>query len=424
MSKLEDYGYDASSCIRCSNCKWIDPVYTQSARYVKVCPSSARYLFDAYSAQGRLNIAAGVLDGELDYSPTLLDIIYKCTMGGACDTMCKRNIDLEVLKVLEELRAEAYRRGKTLSQHDSMVASIKDNDNPWGLSKESKYQWHEKVDVKDIAKDKCDVLFFSGCAPQDERLCQVPRNSIELLKRAGVDVGILGEKEKCCGFFAYQVGERQVAVDLIKENIETFNKLGISMLVTSCAACFNAFLAIYPMYGEMNFKVLHISQLLDQLLQEGKLKFSRNLDIKVTYHDPCNLGRMGEPYIPWEGTRVKFGKLEPPKEFRRGTYGVYEPPRNVLRSIPGLQLVEMERMRENAWCCGAGGGVKTAYPDFALWSAKERLQEMKETGADSLVTCCPHCETNFMDAIEQNNENIKVYDLVALALQAMPGRGQ
>ena len=422
MSNLENYRYDATSCIRCSNCKWIDPVYTRSAQYVKICPSSARYNFDAYSGQGRLNIAVALMDGELDYTPTLLDAIYKCTMGGACDTMCKRNLELEVLKVLEELRAEAYRRGKTLPQHDSMVASIKNKDNPWGVARENKFKWLEEVDVRDISKDGADVLFFSGCASQDERVRYVSGNSIELLKRARVNVGVLGEKEKCCGFFAYQVGDRQVSVDLIKENIETFNSLRISTLVTSCGACFNAFLTIYPAFGQMNFKLLHISQFLEQLLREGKLKFSKNLDMIVTYHDPCYLGRLGEPYIHWEGTRGNFGRLDPPKEFRRGTYGVYEPPRNVLKGIPGLHLVEMERMKENSWCCGAGGGVQTAYPDFAVWSARERLREMKETGADTLVTCCPHCETNFMDTVDQYGENIKVYDLVGLAIQAIAKR--
>lgn len=419
---LEDVRYDAENCNRCSNCKWMDHVYMKSYRYAKVCPSSARYIFDAYSAQGRLDLALGVMDGGLDYTPALLDIIYKCTMGGACDTMCKRCIDLEVLEVLEELRAEAYRRGKTLPQHDAMVANIENFDNPWGKSRESKFRWLEQVDVKDVTKERSEVLFFAGCTPQDTSVQQVPQNSIEVLKRAGVDIGVLGEQEKCCGAFAYQVGEREVAVDLIRDNIDTFNKLGISTLVSSCAVCFGTFQAIYPAYGKMNFKVVHISQLLDQLLQEGKLKFSQSLDTKVTYHDPCHLGRMGEPYVWWEGTRGTFGRLNPPKELRRGTYGVYEPPRNVLRSIPGLQLVEMERIKENAWCCGAGGGVKTAYNDFALWSAHERLQEMKETGAQVLVTCCPHCLINFKDSINQNKENIEVYDLVELAAEVIRKR--
>ncbi len=424
MSKLERYRWDAYNCIRCSNCKWVDPIWMQSQRYAKICPSSVRYVFDAYSGKGRFDAALGVMNGELDFTPKLLDIIYKCTMGGGCDVMCKRNIDLELIETFQELRAECYRRGKTLPQHDILVASIKDNDNPWGVLRENKFRWLEGVKVKDATKGKSEVLFFAGCAPQDDRVRQVPMSSIKILQHAGVDVGILGEQERCCGFFAYQVGERQMAIDLIKNNIETFNRLGISTLVTACATCFGAFQAVYPAYGQLNFKVLHISQLIEQLLQGDRLKFPNRQDMKVTYHDPCYLGRMGEPYVHWEGTRGDFGRLDPPKELRQGTGGVYEPPRNVLKSIPGLQLVETERMKENTWCCGAGGGVKTAYPDFALWTAEERLQEVQETGAEALVTCCPHCETNFRDTIEQNKRNIKVYDLVDLVLLAMQEKEQ
>jgi len=422
MSKLEKYRWDAHNCIHCSYCMWIDHVYMKSYRYAKICPSSVRYVFDAYSGKGRLDAALGVMNGELDFTPQLLDVIYKCTMGGACDTMCKRSIDLEVIETIQELRAECYRRGKTLPLHDTMVASVRDNDNPWTVPRENKFRWLDGV--KEATKDKAEVLFFAGCAPQDDRVRQVPQNSMEILRRAGADVGILGEQEKCCGFFAYQVGERQVAVDLIKNNIETFNNLGINTLITACAACFGIFQGVYPAYGQMNFKVMHISQLIEQLLKEGKLTLSNHQDIRVTYHDPCHLGRMGEPYVRWEGTRGEFGRLNPPKSFRRGTHGVYESPRNVLKSIPGLQLVEMERIKENAWCCGAGGGVKTAYPDFALWTAEERLQEMGETGAEALVTCCPHCETNFRDTIEQKNGTMKVYDLVELVLPAIQGKEQ
>ena len=144
--------------------------------------------------------------------------------------------------------------------------------------------------------------------------------------------------------------------------------------------------------------------------------------MKATYHDPCHLGRMGEPYVHWEGTRGEFGKLSPPKEYRRGTYGTYEPPRNLLKSIPGLQLVEMERMKENAWCCGAGGGVKEAYPDFSLWTAKERIGEAKSVGAEAIVTACPWCERNLIDAISETGDSIKIYDVIELIVQAIGKR--
>ena len=132
----------------------------------------------------------------------------------------------------------------------------------------------------------------------------------------------------------------------------------------------------------------------------------------VTYHDPCYLGRLGEPWIHWQGKEVPghIRVFEPYKEVRRGTYGVYEQPRDVLKSIPGLKLVEMVRIKEYAWCCGAGGGVN----EFSLWTANERIQEAEATGAEAIVTACPWCEQNFMKAVKDSGSKLKVYDVVEL----------
>jgi Fe-S oxidoreductase len=143
----------------------------------------------------------------------------------------------------------------------------------------------------------------------------------------------------------------------------------------------------------------------------------------VTYHDPCHLGRQGEPYIPWKGKEKKVrGQIvvyEPQKPRYNGAQGVYDPPRNVLKAIPGLELIEMERIREYAWCCGAGAGVKEAYPEFSSWTAHERLLEAESVGAEAIVTACPWCERNFMDTIRRDNVNIKVYDVLELVQQAI-----
>jgi Fe-S oxidoreductase len=161
------------------------------------------------------------------------------------------------------------------------------------------------------------------------------------------------------------------------------------------------------------------------LIKEGKIKLTKKVPMKVTYHDPCHLGRLGEPYIHWKGVEKKtLGDMlvvvhDPPKEYRRGTSGVYEPPRDVLKSIPDLRLVEMERIKEYAWCCGAGGGVIDAFPDYASWTASERLREAKATGAEAMVTACPWCQRNFKDAIKQNGDRFKVYDIVELVQQSI-----
>jgi Fe-S oxidoreductase len=165
---------------------------------------------------------------------------------------------------------------------------------------------------------------------------------------------------------------------------------------------------------------------LDRLIKEGKLKLTRPVPLRVTYHDPCHLGRQGEPYIPWEGKEKKiFNQVvvyEPRKPRYNGAWGVYNPPRDVLKSIPGLELVEMERIKEYSWCCGAGGGAKEAYPDFSSWTAKERIEEAKSTGAEAIVSACGWCERNFLDSVSTSGDKMQVFDVVDLVKQAMKPR--
>jgi len=168
-------------------------------------------------------------------------------------------------------------------------------------------------------------------------------------------------------------------------------------------------------------EVLHVTEYFDRLIKEGKLKPKKAVNMTVTYHDPCYLGRQGEEYIHWNGKEV-LGDLrtyDPPKIYRRGVGGIYEPPRNVLKSIPGLKLVEMQRIKEYAWCCGAGGGVRESNPEYAMWTANERIDEAEDTGAMAIATACPWCELNFGESIKGKGSSLKVYDIVELLEKAV-----
>lgn len=420
---LEEYRWDVWNCVRCSNCKFVQSWNLKSKRFSKICPSNTRYLFDAYSSQGKMDIARAIIDGELDYkdSSKLLDIIYKCTLCGACDSMCKNFNDLDPLLIFEELRAKLIEDSQgPLPEHKAIFDSVKNYDNVWMQPRSGRDQWAKGLNLKDLSKEKADVLYFVGCTYAfNPQLQKISKDTAVILKKAGVDLGILGKSEVCCGSPIVRIGGRELFSKIAKANIEMFNKLGVSKVITSCAGCYSTFKVDYPKEGEMKFEILHVVEYLDQLIKEGKLEFTRKLPLKVTWHDPCHLGRRSEPYIPWNGKRGKYGRYEPPKELRRGGKGVYEPPRNILKSIPGIKLLEMERIREYSWCCGSGGGVKSAYPDFALWSAQERIEEAKATGAEALITSCPWCESNFMDALKEDNKKMKVYSLVELASQAL-----
>jgi Fe-S oxidoreductase len=211
----------------------------------------------------------------------------------------------------------------------------------------------------------------------------------------------------------------------MKSNVEMFNEQGVERIITSCSGCFNMLRTEYPRYVDHSFEVIHISQLLETTLAEGRLKLKREVPMKVTYHDPCHLGRMSEPYEPYEGEKIEILSQvymwDPPKPERRGAGGVYDAPRNVLKQIPGIELVEMERIREYSYCCGAGGGVKAAFAEFALWTATERVQEAEETGAKSIVSVCPFCSTNFQDSLKHRESDMEYYDLTELVLMSLEG---
>jgi Fe-S oxidoreductase len=218
------------------------------------------------------------------------------------------------------------------------------------------------------------------------------------------------------------MGYQQDFLNQAKKNMELVKKSGAKMLVTGCADCYQAFKVLYDKFGlKGNLEVLHTTEYFARLIKQGKLKPSNRVNLTVTYHDPCRLGRLGEPWIHWEGKKVPGDRFvfDPPKTYRRGTNGVYEPPRDVLKSLPGVKLTEMVRIKEYAWCCGAGGGVTESNPGFATWTAWKRIEEAVSTGAEAMVTACPWCEKVFNEAIQENGSGFKIYDVVELTEKAI-----
>lgn len=423
---LKKYENDMLRCSRCSECKWIPLAQIKSWRFAQVCPSISRYNFHAYSAGGRLIMGLSMLTGRIDYTDSFLDILYRCQMCGACDVSCKSNKDMEPFAINQELKIKAVEDGQLHPVHMMVIDGLRKEDNMMMGKKSERGNWADGLDVKNITQDKAEVYFHTGCRYSfDEELWPQVRAAVNILKKAGVDIGIAGKDENCCGGRAYELGYAGEFTKYAENNIEMLKSAGITTVVTSCADCYHAFKVLYPkiLGTKSNLKVLHITEYLDQLIKEGKLKLTRKIPMAVTYHDPCHLGRMGETFVPWEGEEKKvFSQMyiyDPPKPWRKGTKGIYEPPRDVINSIPGLELVEMERIKEYAWCCGAGGGVIDAYPDFATWTALERIEEAKATGAEAMITACPWCKRNFTDAIKESGDKLKIYDIVELLEQSI-----
>jgi len=424
---LERYRTQMERCYRCSLCKWVPITQVKGWRFAQNCPAILKYHFHAYSGGGKVIAALGLLEGKYGITEEFVRVVYRCSLCGACDLACKIVLGerMEPLEILHELRKKFFRDGKIPERHGKLVEDTLKYGNPYAEPRERRGEWARGLGVE--GREKPEVLYFAGCTPS-YRLPSVARNTVRLLKGAGVSFGILGEEETCCGSPLYKIGAEEAFREQVKKNLEGFDRLGAETLVTQCAGCYHMFKAVYPEVEGMDLEVLHLSEYVERLLEEGRIRFTKEMPLKVTWHDPCHLGRLGERRHRWEGREVKrYGQMiltEPRKKVAYGKEGVYEPPRRILGAIPGVSLLEMQRIREFSFCCAAGGGVRAAYPELARFGARERLEEARATGAEALVTCCPFCELNFLEALEEGGGGMRVMDLTELVLGAMGEESQ
>jgi Fe-S oxidoreductase len=344
-----------------------------------------------------MDCARALIDGKLNWTEKLVDAVYKCTLCAACDVQCKRMGIIRVLEVLEEVRIKCFEDGYLPLKHKKALENIINLGNPFGVNeKQKRLAWTKspELKIKILPKEKADVLLYTGSLYPLQPLVRDTLKSISrVLSLAGIDFGVL-ENEKDDGLYALQLGDKALFEKLARENINTFNSLGVNAIITPDTHAYNAFKRYYPKVGQIEAEILHITQYVEKLIEDEKVKLKATQRDIVTFHDPCNLGRV---------------------------QGVYEAPRNIINAIPGIELREMERIKENAWCCGAGGGVMTAYPDFMVWTAEERLKEAEFSGASTLITSCPFCEYALKIAAGKRRSPLKVQNVIELLEKSMKG---
>ena len=351
------------------------------------CVANSVLGVESVSARGRNTIALALLDGLLNASEGLAERFFYCTTCGFCNERCP--IEVDTVKITEKLRAELVKKGFTRPEHDAFSKRIEEVHNPYGEPHEERMKW---VPPEVKIAEKADTAYFVGCTTAYRRP-EVAEATAKILNAAGVKFMTLHPEEWCCGSPVLRVGKRGLFLKLTKHNVEALKKAGVKRVVTSCAGCYRTLSQDYPEFvGELPFKVLHSSELIAELIKEGRLKLTKEVPETVTYHDPCHLSRHA---------------------------GVYEPPREVLNAIPSIKFVEMPRNKETALCCGAGGGVKASFPDFALKAALERIKEAQEIGAPIIMSTCPFCAHNLKDAIQKSASLLKFYDLTELVLKAL-----
>ena len=243
------------------------------------------------------------------------------------------------------------------------------------------------------------IVYFAGCMAT-YREQNIAKTTIALLKKLNVDFTMMGSEEWCCGSVMLRSGNSEVAQKMIEHNVKAIKDLGAVTVVTSCAGCYRTIKQDYPKYiNDLDFEVLHTPEFLLKYIEDGKIEFTAMPEpLKVTYHDPCHLGRHME---------------------------IYDPPRQVLQAIPNLELVEMTRTRENARCCGSGGGVASAYKELANSMADTRLKDALDTNANILTSACPFCTYALKSAAEraQVAEKLNVIDFSELVLKQINYKG-
>jgi Fe-S oxidoreductase len=422
---LNDYVAMQERCSNCLSCKWIPYDKIKSQRFGENCPSECFYNFNAYSARGRFQLALALNTGAAEYTDTVTGVVHNCLSCGLCDVSCKvQRYNLEPLEHNLALKSDAVSKGHTLpAQAKIMAALAKEKTMIPGTAKAARADWSQGLGLKDLSKQSGETLFFPGCKySYDSRLRRNVQASVRILQKAGVDLGYMGASDMCCAGRALQMGYKDEFAKNAEANVALFKRAGVRTIVTPCSDCYHALKRQYPALG-LDVEVLHVVEYVERLVKAGKLKFTKTVPLTVTYHDPCHLGRLGEPYGAWNGHEKKIlnqvHTWEPRRPRYNGAYGIYDAPRAVLESIPGVVLAEMERIREYSWCCGAGGGCSETNPEFSTWTASERVAEANATGAQALVTACPWCETNFRGVADENGKTIEVVDIIELVEKAI-----
>jgi Fe-S oxidoreductase len=320
--------------------------------------------------------------------------LWLCATCGNCVQRCPRGVEIiDVMRAMRRLLVPDGVVPASIPNLRSNMTSIASVGNPWGQEPEERANWAKELGVKKFDEDT-EILYFPCCYPSyDPRLKRVAQATANILNKAGVDFGILGSKENCCGESVRKAGNETLFRRLARENIKVFIENGVKKILPSSPHCYHTFKNEYPEF-RVNFEVVHISQYLFQLMNEGRLELTKEYRKKVAYHDPCYLGRHNN---------------------------IYDEPRQVLKNIPGLELSKMADAREDSLCCGMGGGriwMETAKGERF---SDLRLQQAIGVGAEVLATACPYCISQFEDSrlTLNDSEVIQIKDITEILQEVL-----
>ena len=374
-------------CFRCGYCKFTSDYSDFN------CPTYRKFRFETYSPGGRMWLIRAWLNDEIKNSDRFQEILFSCATCANCAEHCVFTFSEDLVNIFISAREEMINDGIIPPPVRDYLKNINISGNPYKEPASERGQWADGTAIEPY--DGQEYLFYIGCVGSyDERAKKIARSAGNLLVKAGVSIGILGEKENCDGNEVRAIGEAGLFQFLAEKNIALFRDLGIKKIITLDPHAFNAFKNDYPALGG-NFEVHHYTQILAPLMQSHKLPLKQN-PVMITYHDPCYMGRHNEEY---------------------------DAPRKILKAIPGVELVEMEQHGVNAFCCGGGGG--NFFTDI-LGGGEDspnriRVRSALDTGAQIIAVACPQCAKMLDDAVnvEGLEDKLKVLDVAEIVTRSL-----
>ncbi len=369
----------------------------------EVCPAVAGSLDGKLSAVYRLTMLNRILKTRTGFwqklcrikEPTaeelraFSDTVFRCTLCGNCRQICPVGIDLT--HIWHRVRRDLVDSDAYPGKIDMIRENLDESHNVFGEDNEERAEWVE--DIPDAPehgyiRDRADLVYFTGCVASFFPMAQqIPMALVKIFDTAQVTFTLLGEDEQCCGFPLLGAGLGDLLDGLIANNVRAIKAKEAKKVVFACPSCYRMWQEHYP----HEFEITHITEFLNELIQSGSLAL-KELDLTVTFHDPCDLGRGA---------------------------GVYDAPRDIIRSIPGIRFVELSNNRENCNCCGGGGNLEMIDAKLSADIARNKIEEVKATGAQAVVTACQQCVRTMTTYTRRNKIPVQVMDIVQLIQKAL-----
>ncbi len=375
--QLKKLFYDeVVKCNKCGFCLPSCPTYNVTGK-------------ESYSPRGRNAITRFAIEGKLPLNDDTETSIFTCLGCGACTSVCLSSVQTkDLIFQNRECQVDVGFYPKIV---DRLVKSIETKRNISDDDPEDRNEWQALINLSEgaLEKEHADVVFFVGCVASFFPLVQnIPANMVRIMRKAKIDFTILGGEEWCCGFPLVGAGMPDKLEEMKAHNLQKVADVGAKTIVFTCPSCFHTWRHFY----ETDLKLMHSTQLMAELIREGKIKLTREQNITATYHDPCDLGR---------------------------NTGVYEEPRQVIRAIPGLTFTELPMNRKFSICCGGGGNVEMTDPELSARIAQMKLDAVQGTGADMVITACQQCVRTMASRVRRRKINLLVKDLTELVVESM-----